>query len=67
MPPLITAARAMGMHAILAGIDADNGASVRLHTAFGFVEVARLKQVGFKFNRWLDVIYMELLLETREK
>lgn len=67
MPPLITSARAMGMHAILAGIDADNGASVRLHAAFGFVEVARLKQVGFKFNRWLDVIYMELLLETPGK
>lgn len=67
MPPLIASAHAMGMHAILAGIDGENEASIRLHAKFGFVEVARLKQVGFKFNRWLDVIYMELLLEPRAK
>jgi len=62
MPPLIQAARERGLHAILAGIDAENEASVRLHARFGFETVARFKQVGFKFGRWLDVIYMELLL-----
>ena len=62
MPPLIEGARQRGLHAILAGIDADNEASVRLHASFGFEKVARLRQVGFKFGRWLDVIYMELLL-----
>jgi phosphinothricin acetyltransferase len=62
MPPLIDGARQRGLHAILAGIDAENEASLRLHTAFGFVKVAHFRQVGFKFGRWLDVVYMELLL-----
>ena len=62
MRPLVDAARQRGLHAILAGIDAANEASVRLHASFGFVKVAHFKQVGFKFGRWLDVIYMELLL-----
>ena len=62
MEPLIEAARERGLHAILAGIDAQNEASIRLHASFGFVKVAHFKQVGFKFNRWLDVVYMELLL-----
>jgi len=50
------------LHAILAGIDAENQASIRLHAHFGFEKVACLKQVGYKFDRWLDVVYMELLL-----
>ena len=59
---LIERARAIGHRAIIAGIDADQAASVALHRKFGFEEVGHLKQVGFKFERWLDVIYMELLL-----
>jgi phosphinothricin acetyltransferase len=62
MAPLVAAAQARGFHAILAGIDAANEASVRLHAGFGFEKVAHFKQVGFKFGRWLDVIYMERLL-----
>ena len=62
MRPLIDAARERGLHAILAGIDAQNEASIRLHASFGFVKVAHFRQVGFKFGRWLDVVYMELLL-----
>lgn len=62
MKPLIEAARQRGLHAILAGIDAENEASIRLHASFGFVKVAHFRQVGFKFGRWLDVIYMELVL-----
>ena len=62
MPPLIDAARRRGLHAILGAIDAQNEASLRLHAAFGFERVALLKQVGFKFDRWLDVVYMERLL-----
>ena len=59
---LIALARGFGYHAIIAGIDGEQAASVALHTKFGFQKVGRLKQVGFKFGRWLDVIYMELLL-----
>jgi len=62
MPPLIEAARAMGLHAIVAGIDSENVASLKLHARFGFVEVARFREVGFKFGQWLDVVYLELVL-----
>jgi len=65
MPPLIEGAKARGLHAIIAGIDADNDVSVRLHAKFGFEKVALLRQVGFKFGRWLDVVYMELLLGAK--
>jgi L-amino acid N-acyltransferase YncA len=59
---LINRARTLGHHVIIAGIDADQDASVSLHHRFGFKKVGQLNQVGFKFNRWLDVIYMELIL-----
>jgi phosphinothricin acetyltransferase len=63
LEPLIGAARKRGLHAIIAAIDADNEASIRLHARFGFEKVGHFKRVGFKFNRWLDVVYMELLLD----
>ena len=59
---LIVRARNLGHHAIIAGIDAEQAGSVALHAKFGFEKVGHMKQVGFKFNRWLDVIYMELIL-----
>jgi L-amino acid N-acyltransferase YncA len=63
---LIVRACNLGHHAIIAGIDADQPASVALHTKFQFVKVGHLKQVGLKCGRWLDVIYMELMLEGLE-
>ena len=60
---LIAQARALKHHAIIAGIDSEQAGSVALHAKFKFQEVGRLKQVGFKFDRWLDVIYMELILD----
>jgi L-amino acid N-acyltransferase len=60
--PLIDRAGEMGLHAIIAGIDADNEVSYRLHQSFGFVEVAHFKEVGFKFGRWLDLKFMELII-----
>ena len=62
MPPLIEAARTQGYHAIIASIDATNESSLRLHRSFGFGEVAHFRQVGFKFGRWLDLKFLELLL-----
>jgi phosphinothricin acetyltransferase len=59
---LIARGRAAGHRTIIAGIDATQPGSVAVHAKFGFEEVARLKQVGHKFNRWLDVIYMQLML-----
>ena len=58
----IERAREIGFRAIIASIDGDQGASVALHEKFGFEHVGRFKQVGFKFGRWLDVVYMELML-----
>jgi L-amino acid N-acyltransferase len=62
IPPLLEAARDQKMHAFIAGIDATNEASRRLHAHFGFEQVAHFKEVGFKFGRWLDLTFMELLL-----
>ncbi|MCI0538294.1 MAG: N-acetyltransferase family protein [Verrucomicrobiales bacterium] len=62
MPPLIDGARQRGFHAIIGVIDAANEASIRLHASFGFERVGLFKEVGFKFGRWLDVAYMQLLL-----
>jgi phosphinothricin acetyltransferase len=64
---LIDEARAMDRHAIVAVIDADNAVSIGLHEAFGFERAARFKQVGRKFGRWLDLVFMELVLETPEQ
>jgi phosphinothricin acetyltransferase len=59
----IQRARELGLRAIVAGIDAEQTASVALHARHGFQHVARLPQIGRKFDRWLDVIFMELLLD----
>jgi len=58
----IRRAREIGHHMILAIIDADQAGSIGLHERFGFARAAHLKQLGFKFNRWLDVVYMQLML-----
>ena len=61
---LIVRARNLGHHAIIAIIDADQPASVALHAKFHFEKVGHMKQIGFKFGRWLDVVYMELILDA---
>ena len=62
MPPIIEAAKELKMHAIIAGIDASNEVSLHLHKSFGFVEVAHFKEVGYKFGRWLDLKFLELII-----
>lgn len=62
MPPIIDAAKELGLHTIIAGIDASNEVSLHLHKSFGFVEVAHFKQVGFKFDRWLDLKFLQLII-----
>jgi phosphinothricin acetyltransferase len=59
---LIRRAREIGYHSIIASIDGEQTASIAFHARHGFVEVGHLKQVGFKFDRWLDVFYMQLML-----
>ena len=62
LAPVINASRELGMHTIIAGIDATNEASLQLHRGFGFEEVAHFKQVGWKFDRWLDLKFLQLML-----
>jgi L-amino acid N-acyltransferase len=59
---LIARARALGIHVLVAGIDAENLGSIRFHERFGFVEVARMPETGFKFGRWLDLVLMQLVV-----
>jgi phosphinothricin acetyltransferase len=59
---LIDRARTAGHHTIIALIDASQPGSIALHDRFGFTNVAHLKEVGHKFDRWLDVVYMQLML-----
>ncbi|WP_316396052.1 N-acetyltransferase family protein [Bradyrhizobium sp. 33ap4] len=61
---LIAAATALGKHVMIAGIDGGNLASLRLHARAGFVEVARMPEVGRKFGRWLDLVFMQRQLDT---
>lgn len=62
---LIERARALNKHAMIAGIEASNTASLELHARANFREVARLPQVGAKFGRWLDLVFMERFLDER--
>jgi L-amino acid N-acyltransferase YncA len=63
---LIPRAAALGKHVLIAGIDADNAASIRLHQRLQFKQVAHFQQVGRKFDRWLDLVFMQRLLSCRE-
>ena len=64
MAALIADAQQREYHAIVAGIVSDNTASLALHASLGFVEVAHFREVGYKFGRWQDLKFMELLLAT---
>ncbi|MEM1277788.1 MAG: N-acetyltransferase family protein [Pseudomonadota bacterium] len=55
---LIEQAKADGLHRMVGGISADQEGSLGLHQKLGFQEVGRLSQVGFKFERWLDLVFM---------
>jgi L-amino acid N-acyltransferase len=58
----IDAAKQIGMHTIIAGIDACNEASIAMHKQFGFVEVAYFKEVGRKFDKWLNLKFLQLMI-----
>ena len=59
---LIARARALKFHTIIAGADGEQTTSIALHRKFGFEPVAHFKQVGYKFDRWLDVVFLQLML-----
>ena len=63
MRVLIARAAALGKHVMIAGVDADNQASLRFHERLGFSRVAHFRQVGFKFERWLDLVFLQRFLD----
>ncbi len=62
LPPLIETSKQLKMHTIIAGIEASNEASIKLHKSFGFEEVAHFKEVGWKFERWLDLKFLQKMV-----
>lgn len=57
--PLFGRASALGKHVMIAGVDAENAPSLRFHERLGFLRVAHFREVGFKFDRWLDLIFLQ--------
>jgi phosphinothricin acetyltransferase len=53
-----------GKHVMIGGIDAQNGASLRFHERLGFAPVAHFKEVGHKFGRWLDLVFVQRILDA---
>jgi len=60
---LIGIARKQKLHTMIAVIDAENQSSVEFHEKFGFKTVGIIKESGYKFDRWLDSVFMQLILE----
>ena len=63
---LIERAKAGGFHTVMAGVTEGNPVSEALHRRFGFAEAGRDREVGYKFERWLDVVWMQLMLPPGE-
>lgn len=64
MRRLIAAAQHQERHVMVGGIDLANAASIALHERLGFTHAGTIRQAGFKFGRWLDLGFWQLLLET---
>jgi phosphinothricin acetyltransferase len=62
MAALLDEARKMGKHSVVALMERGNEASEALHRNFGFREIGYLKEAGFKFKKWVDVGYWQLML-----
>lgn len=61
---LVDAAVERDVHVLIAGIDATNGASIRLHEKHGFTRVGVVRECGFKFGGWLDLAFYQRILRT---
>ncbi len=59
---LITRARGIGHHALIAICCAESTASIALHESLGFARVGTFREIGRKFDRWLDVVHLQLIL-----
>ena len=61
---VIGAAQTQGYHILVGAIDATNAVSIRLHERLGFSHCGTIRQAGFKFGRWLDLVFYQLILST---
>ncbi len=59
---VVEEAKKLGFHTLLARVAEGSEASMHLNASFGFQSVGTMKEVGFKFGRWLDVHIMQLML-----
>lgn len=64
---LLDELKAMSIHAVIGGISLPNEASIALHEKFGFEKIGQFRQVGRKFDQWIDVGYWELILSKDSK
>jgi L-amino acid N-acyltransferase len=64
MRELIAAAQAQNVHVLVGCIEASNVGSIALHAGLGFTHAGTIKEAGFKFGRWLDVSFYQLVLQT---
>lgn len=64
MQQLIAKAKEQQYHVMVGGIDVTNTVSIALHEGLGFVHAGTIKHAAFKFGRWLDLGFYQLLLET---
>ena len=60
---LIQLAKAQGLHVMMGAIDAENKGSIAFHERYGFEVCGHIKEAGFKFDRWLDLVFMQLILK----
>lgn len=64
---LIVRAKDAGKHVMVAGIEASNAPSIHLHKSLGFQDAGLLREVGSKFGNWLDLVFLQLVLDQRPK
>jgi phosphinothricin acetyltransferase len=64
MQQLIESAKRQQLHVMVGGIDADNAESIAFHQKLGFSHAGTIRQAGFKFGRWLDLAFYQLILPT---
>lgn len=65
MIELIHRARTLGNHVMVAAIESSNTGSIIMHKRLDFMQVGRMPQVGTKFDRWLDLTFLQLVLDQR--
>jgi L-amino acid N-acyltransferase len=65
MRELLAHAATLGKHVMVAGVAADNAAAIRFHERLGFERAGRLREVGYKFDRWLDLVFLQRAIQDR--